>query len=380
MLFKEITGQDKIKERLINTVKNNRVSHAQLFYEHPGAGALPLAVAYAQYLNCENKGAWDSCNICASCLKIKKLVHPDLHFAVPTASDSKRDKLALTAHYISEWREAFLDNPYLDLNDWFIEMQFDETNKVLFLSVPEAGDIIHKLSFKNFEADYKVCIIWCAEKFNKEGANALLKLIEEPPDKTVFILVTQNYDQVIPTILSRTQLVKIPKIANNDLINWLQDKFNLPLEKAVRIAHLSDGNFRAAIKFAGEENTGNYEEIFMSWMRLCINTARGYSKLYEWIEGMAKQKRESIKNFIAFAMETCRECMLINYADASMIRFDEKHFNGLQKFAPFVNQNNAAEFSKELNDAYYHIERNANAKILFLDLSFRIEKLLAKKM
>ncbi|MEO8147311.1 MAG: hypothetical protein ABI723_06730 [Bacteroidia bacterium] len=378
MKFSDIIGQQSIKQRLINSVKNNRVSHAQLFYEQPGAGGLPLAVAYAQYLNCENKTDVDSCGICSSCLKIEKLVHPDLHFAVPTASDSKQDKKALTTDYAVEWRKAFIDNPYLNLNDWFYELGF-ETNKQLILSADESADIIRKLSFKNFEAAYKVCIIWCPEKWNATSANALLKIIEEPPDKTVFILVTENYDQLLPTILSRTQLIKIPKVGIDELMQVLKTKHKVSDDDVKRIVHMSDGSYRAAMEFAEEENNDKYEVDFLNWMRLCLSPIKNYSGLNEWIEIMSKKKREMIKNFIAFGLETCRECMLINYADIAMVRFDEQQFPGLSKFAPFVNQNNAEEFSKQLSEAHYHIERNANAKILFLDLSFKVAKLLAVK-
>lgn len=378
MRFADIIGQQAVKERLINQVRNNRISHAQLFYEHGGSGGLALAVAYAQYLNCENKSETDSCGHCSSCIKIEKLVHPDLHFAVPTASDSKQDKKALTTDYMVEWRKAFLDNPYLNLNDWFIELGF-ETNKQLLLGVEESGAIIHKLSFKNFEAAYKVCIVWCPEKWNLAAGNALLKIIEEPPAKTVFILVTENYDQILQTILSRTQLVKIPRINNADLISVLKNKYQKSDEEIKRIVHISEGSYREAQAFAEEETISDYEKDFLTWMRLAFNPTKDYPKLNEWIDGMSKKKRETLKNFLSFGLETCRECLLINYADASMVRFDERQFPGLGKFAPFINQNNAAQFSKLLSEACYHIERNANAKIMFLDLSFKVAKLLQIK-
>ncbi len=378
MKFIDIIGQQAIKQRLINSVNTGRISHAQLFYEQPGAGAIPLAVAYAQFMNCENPAENDSCGICSQCLKIEKLIHPDLHFAVPTASDSKQDKKATTNSYASEWRQAFLNNPYLNLADWFTELGF-ETNKNLLLSVDEAADIIHKLSFKNYEAAYKVCIIWCPEKFHPSAANALLKLIEEPPDKTVFILVTENYDMLLPTILSRCQLIKIPRVANADLKVALQKFYDKSSDDAARIIHLCDGSYRAAVELAAEEATDKYEVMFINWMRMCLNPLNDFEKLNEWIEVNSKKKREQLKNFFHFALETCRECMLINYSDSSLVRFDELQFPNLKKFAPFINQNNADQFSKLLSDAHYQVERNANAKILFLDLSFKFAKLLAVK-
>ena len=377
MQFAKVIGQQAVKQRLINMVANNRISHALLFFEQSGAGGLAMAVAFAQYINCENRTESDSCGLCASCIKIEKLVHPDLHFAVPTAADSKKDKKALTVDYATEWRKAFLENHYLNLTDWFIELRF-ETNKQLFLSVEESRDIIHKLSFKSFEGDYKICIIWCPETWRKEGSNALLKILEEPPDKTVFILVSENYDELMPTILSRTQLIKIPKVSHEDLITELKTH-HVNDQAAQRIVHLSDGSYRMAMELMDEEYAMTFDKDFIGWMRLCFNPINNYPSLLAWIDNMAAKKRETLKNFLAFCLETCRECMLVNYADASMIRYDETQFPGLSRFAPFINQNNAEQFSKLLSDASYHIERNANAKIMFLDLSFKFAKLMKIK-
>lgn len=377
MQFVKVIGQQAVKQRLINMVTNNRISHALLFFEQSGAGGLPMAVAFAQYINCENRTGTDSCGTCSSCVKIEKLVHPDLHFAVPTASDSKKDKKALTADYANEWRKAFLANPYLNLTDWFTELRF-ETNKQLFLSIEESRDIIHKLSFVSFEGDYKICIIWYPETWRKEGSNALLKILEEPPNKTVFILVTENYDELMPTILSRTQLIKIPKVSSADLITELK-LHKVSEEVAQRIVHLSDGSYNKAMELIDEENATTFDKEFIAWMRLCFNPTKDYPKLNSWIETMAGKKRETLKNFISFCLQTCRECMLINYADASMIRQDETQFPGLKLFAPFINQNNAEQFTTLLSEAGYHIERNANAKIMFLDLSFKFAKLMKIK-
>ncbi|MBL7927536.1 MAG: DNA polymerase III subunit delta [Bacteroidia bacterium] len=374
MQFKNIIGQQAIKNRLIQSVQNERLPHAQLFYEHEGSGGLALAVAYAQYANCLNPGPDDSCGTCSACHKINKLIHPDIHFAVPTAADSKREKLARTSDYAGIWQQSFLNNPYLNLNDWFADLNF-ETNKQLFLSVEESADIIKKLSYKNFEARYKFCIIWCPEKWNTSAANALLKLIEEPPPATIFILVTEHYDQIISTILSRTQLVKIPRLTQDELITVLQAE-QIPIEKQASLIHLSNGSYRLLQDLMHESQDDNYATDFLVWMRLCFNPIKTYAPLLNWIEGFVKKKREQQKHYFAFCMETCRECLLINYADTSMVRFTDNQFKGLSAFAPYINQNNASEFVQLFSDALYHIDRNANAKIMLLDLSFKIAKLM----
>ena len=376
MRFSQIIGQYSIKERLIRSVNENRVSHAQLFFGNEGVGALPLAVAYAQYVNCEEKGDVDSCGKCLSCIKYQKLIHPDLHFIVPVAKSSEKKKDGLSSEYMEEWREAFLSNPYLGLNEWLDAAGLE--NKQGLISTDEANTLVRKMSLKSYEAPYKVCIIWQPERFHNTAANKLLKSFEEPADRTLFILVSEAFDQLLPTILSRTQLIKIPQIAESDLMMALQNKHGLSEHDAQRIVHLSEGNYNEAIKLISEDIAlMDYEKYFMEWMRLCFRPSKNFKKLLDWIDDAAKLKREGLKSFFSFSLETCRQCMMINYADDSLIRFDEKYFTGLHKFAPFVNQHNADGFCEEFSKAYYHIERNAYAKILLLDLSFKIHKLLS---
>jgi DNA polymerase-3 subunit delta' len=375
--FNQIIGQQAIKNRFVQTIHQQRLPHAQLFYEHEGSGGLALALAYAQFVNCLSPESNDSCGQCSACHKINKLIHPDIHFAVPTASDGKRDKLARTNDYIEIWRQSFLRNPYLTLTDWFADLNF-ETNKQLFLSVEESADIIRKLSYKNYEAKYKFCIIWCPEKWHSNAANALLKLIEEPPPATIFILVTEHYDQILPTIISRTQLVKIPRISMHDLSLEL-NKAHVPADKHASMLHLSNGSYRQLQALINDTSNDAYETDFLAWMRLCFNPIKSYAALLGWIENFSKKKREQQKHFFAFCTETCRECLLINYADAQMVRFTDDQFKGLSLFAPYINQNNAEGFTQVFNDAAYHIDRNANAKIMLLDLSFKIAKLMKIK-
>src|ERR1700709_1187990 len=241
MQFKQIVGQDAIKQRLMNTVNENRVSHAQLFLGPEGSGSLALAVAYAQYLCCEDKQPDDSCGVCSSCRKYQKLMHPDLHFSYPFFAKHKDDN-ALT--FIEEWREAFLANPYLNLDTWrgYLEAE----NKQANINIAECHQIIKKLSFKPFESEYKVLILWLPEYLDKSG-NALLKIIEEPQPNTLFLLVAQNQDLILNTILSRTQLIKIPSLSYTDIKDYLIREQNQTETEAAEIAYLSNGNLTEAL-------------------------------------------------------------------------------------------------------------------------------------
>ncbi|RZK65896.1 MAG: hypothetical protein EOO92_25830, partial [Pedobacter sp.] len=236
MQFKDVVGQEDIKVHLINTVKSDRISHAQLFLGPEGSGSLALAFAYAQFISCENKQETDSCGECASCRKYQKLIHPDLHFSYPFFAKHKEDT-ALT--FIEEWRKAFLANPYLSLDEWREQLSAD--NKQANINIAECHSIIQKLSLKPFESEYKVLIMWLPEFLEKEG-NSLLKIIEEPSHKTLFLLVAQNQDQLLNTILSRTQIVKVPKQKNQDVCEFLTTKHQVSEDKAKQIAYLSNGN------------------------------------------------------------------------------------------------------------------------------------------
>jgi len=248
MQFKQIAGQQAIKQRLINTVNDNRVSHAQLFLGPEGSGSLALAVAYAQYLSCEDRQPDDSCGVCSSCRKYQKLMHPDLHFSYPFFAKDKNDT-ALT--FIEQWRDAFLANTYLSLDIW--RSYLDAENKQANINIAECHQIIKKLSFKPFESEYKILILWLPEYLDKEG-NSLLKIIEEPQPNTLFLLVAQNQDQILNTILSRTQLVKIPALAYDEIKDELMQKHHQTEFAAAEIAYLSNGNLTEALSMLQHEN------------------------------------------------------------------------------------------------------------------------------
>lgn len=382
MQFSKVVNQKSIKERIIRSVLENRIPHAQLFFGPEGSGNLALAIAYAQFLSCENRQEEDSCGKCSSCKKYEKLIHPDLHFSYPTAPI--KEKKAKSAEFANEWREAVLENPYLSLQDWYEYIGIE--NKQGFISVEESAEIVRRLTLKTFESKYKVMIIWMPEIMRVDAANKLLKIIEEPPDNTVFILVTENMEQIISTILSRTQLIKINRLSDKELNTALKENFNLEFHDAQRIVHLADGNYNAARSMAKQESVSiEIEKEFIDWMRICLFLNRPdkmqdtYKKLNVWIDVMAKAGRERQKNFISYGLEIAHECLITNYADVSMARMTDEIIPTFSKFVKFIHQNNAEAFADELNKAHLHIGRNANPRILFLDLSFKMNRILLLK-
>lgn len=371
MLFKEIPGHAEVKERLIRSINEERVSHAQLFLGQSGSGALAMAIAYAQYLNCSNRIENDSCGECASCRKYQKLIHPDLHFSYPFIAKKQED---LSTTYLKEWRESLLAKPYMALQDWMDALEAE--NKQPNINIAECHDIIKRLSYKAFEAEYKVLIIWLPEYLGVTG-NTLLKLIEEPPEKTLFILVAEQYDLILNTILSRTQLVKITRFSDEEIKNYL---LSIGCEElsAARYAYLADGSLQAGINLMHEEEN-DLEALFVQWFRLCYGK-RGL-EIQQLIEQIAPAAfgRENQKNMLKFGLQVIRDCLTYNSSASEIIRFESKHFE-LPKMASIINLENALYIIDHLEKAIYHIERNANAKIVFLDLSIQVMRDLQRKM
>ncbi|PCJ87482.1 MAG: DNA polymerase III subunit delta [Flavobacteriales bacterium] len=380
MRFSEIIGQQEAKQRLIQTVKNQRISHAQLFLGKAGYGSLPLAIAYAQYISCKSKSENDACGNCPSCVKYQKLIHPDLHFVFPVATTKSVAKNPTSDKFIEKWREAFLENPYLQLSDWTKHLEIE--NKQVSINVVECNEIIKKLSLKPYESEYKVMLIWMPEKLHHAAAPKLLKILEEPPNKTLFLLVAEDAEQLIPTILSRLQMLKIARISDETLFNTLSSRFDLPQEKINNVVQLAEGNYANALKIIDKNETNEQHlEYFLNWMRMCfvIQKEGVMQELLQWVEETSRIGRENQKQFLAFALRICRECLLLNYGDEALVRLGANEVSSVSKFAPFVNSANAVELTEELNAAYTEIERNINAKILFLDLSLKIAKLIRKK-
>jgi DNA polymerase III subunit delta' len=377
MLFSEVIGQAETKELLISSMKEGRVSHALLFFGNAGSGVLPMALAFAQYINCESPSESDSCGKCGSCLRSMKMVHPDIHYSYPfiTTSDFSKPK---AIDYVAQWREAVLSNPYLPLIDWLEILNEGELkSKQGFISVEEANDIIRKISLKSFEGKYKVVIIWLPEKLRTDSANKLLKSLEEPPDNTIFILASEQRDVLLPTILSRTQLIKLSRLKDEIVIDALVNNCSLSETAAKQIAFLVEGNYTEAVRLANlEVNESGHETQFLNWMRLSFNPTRTMVNLLTWVDEAAGKSKEDQKQFLIACIRMVRECVLMNAQAKDLVKLEPNQLVALERFLPFVTQYNAHDFMKVLDDAIYHIERNAYAKILFLDLSLKLSKIL----
>lgn len=371
MQFKEIIGQEAVKKQLIQNVVENRVSHAQLFLSPEGSGALPMAIAYAQYVNCENKQPEDSCGVCPSCRKYERLIHPDLHFSYPFFSSGKED---VARNYLEQWRSMLQSDIYFDLDIW--RSHLDAGNKQPNINIAECHDIIKKLSYKAFEAETKVLIMWLPEFLDKEG-NALLKIIEEPPANTLFILVAQNQEQILSTILSRTQLIKIPKLSNEEISNYLRNTSNITEHQAEEYSFLADGNLIAAKSLLSDTENNN-AGIFAQWLR------DGYGNrvpaMVDFTDEASKWGRENQKNFLKYGINFLRECSLLICGADEMVKLPPQTMEVAKKLSEHVlNMPMVEALTAELEKAHYHIERNANPKILFLDVSLQLVKIIKFK-
>ncbi|MCT4640006.1 MAG: DNA polymerase III subunit delta [Bacteroidales bacterium] len=372
MLFKEITGHNEIKNRLINGINSGRFGHAQLFAGPEGNGALALAIAYAQYVNCKGEKTDDACGTCSSCVKYNKLVHPDLHFIFPHQSYKSGSREKERNALLIKWRSIMSDNPYISENSWysFIGME----NKQGLINKDDSVDIIKALSMKSFEAEYKVMIIWMPERMNDTAANKILKLLEEPPQKTLFLLVTNSPDRIIKTITSRTQITKIPAIRRDDIVGALINRYGVDSETSEEIAKYSNGNFAKAID--AKNNWGQEDEHldhFRNLLRYCWG--RKIIEISTWVEDTATRGREDIKQLLLRGSQIIRE-NIMQTVDCDEISFTtpyEKAF--IEKFHVFVKPENIGDAYDILNQAYIDIARNANVKIVLTDMSFKLATL-----
>lgn len=383
MLFKEIPGHKDEKERLIRSVQEHRVSHAQLFLGPVGSGNLALAIAYAQYIACENKLPEDSCGECPSCKKYAKLIHPDLHFVYPVNKTEDEKKEVTSDTFLETWRSTIIKNPYIDINEWNIALGIEQ--KLTIINVEEADLILKKLSLKSFEGGYKILIMWMPERMNIASANKLLKIIEEPPDKTLFLLVANNHEELLPTIISRLQLIKISRFQDEDIIETLQNQYDLNQERAKRVTFLSDGSMLAAIEMAkmeGEDAENEYLDYFIEWISMSWNVSKKIEVMKDickWAENVGSMGREQQKSFIKYCLYLIRESMMMQSGANSLVKLTGKEMDFIQKFALQINIHNSLLLNEAFNGAYSAIERNANGKILFLDLSFKVMKMLRVK-
>jgi DNA polymerase III subunit delta' len=397
MQFNQVIADKQTKQRLKDLVQKNRLSHALLFLGREGSGALPMAIAFAQYVLCEkvskkpDKNAIslfgeeeieqnpvfleDSCGECSSCIKANQLIHPDLHFSYPALKKDSNHTRVLSTDYITEWRQFVQQYPYNNVADWLDFLKENSkskidnpANKQGNITVFECDDISHKLSLKSFESDYKILIMWMPEFLGKEG-NKLLKLIEEPPPDTLFIFVAEDENAILPTILSRTQLVKIPSLSNKETEDVLIKNYQLTTEKAAEIAAASEGNFREALQLlqAPEEDL---QAQVREWLNIVLkNNAASQLK---WLDEISKIGREKQKQFLKYfihLLEQAIRAAYLNEEDLGMIPENERDF--AFRINKICGTDAQEAIIKELNNAFYYIERNAHAKMLFHALTIR---------
>ena len=374
MFFKDVIGQEEAKQRLIREAKEGKIAHARLFCGPEGIGKLPLAIAFARYLSCNNPGEKDACGVCPSCVKFNKLAHPDLHFVFPVIKKKAKD--TVSDDFISEWRELISHTPYFNLNIWLEEMGAENQQAQIY--VKESDEIIRKLSLKSSQGGYKIMIIWLPEKMNVECSNKLLKLLEEPPSQTIFLLISEEPDMLLTTILSRTQRFTLYGIKEECIMERLQNQYGLQEKDANSIAHQSEGNFLKALEsiHLSEENK-LFFDLFVNLMRLSYQ--RKIREMKQWSETLAAMGREKQKHFLSYCQRLVRENFIYNFQNPSIIFMNEEEQNFSKRFAPYINEKNVMGIMDELSEAQRHIEQNVNARMVFFDFSLKMIVLLVQK-
>ncbi|MBG8552802.1 DNA polymerase III subunit [Hymenobacter guriensis] len=375
MRFSDIPGQQNVKQVLRQSVRQSHVAHAQLFRGAEGSAALALALAYAAFLNCENRPAEaaDSCGQCPSCQKIDKLVHPDLNFILPVTTTKAVVKDAVSSKFAAEWRTFVLENPYQGLNDWMQYIGAD--NKQGSISKEESLQLLRLVSLKAFEAQFKIVIIWLPELMHPAAANAVLKLLEEPPPATVFLLVSNAPEQLLPTIISRVQPVVVRPLTEEELTQWLHEARQVPEVKARQLAQMAEGNIGSALATQSTAATDHdYFELFAKWMRTCYGNK--VSEMLEKSDEFQKLGRENQKEFLHYALTELRKVLLFGLDPQLVPHLSAAEQPFVQGFSRFVTPRNAEPLTRQLNEAHYHVERNANPRMVFVDTSLRVAELL----
>ena len=370
MTFADIPNQAAVKQLLRQSVQRQHVAHAQLFRGKEGGAALALALAYAQFLNCEARAvdADDSCGHCPACAKTAKLVHPDLNFIVPVTTTKTVAKDAVSSKFMAEWRTFVLDNPYQGLNDWM--QHIGAENKQGNISKDEAVQILKLVSLKAFEARFKIVILWLPELMHPAAANAVLKLLEEPPPATIFLLVSHAPEQLLPTIISRVQPVVVRPFAEDDITDYLHRHNQVPEAKARQVAQLADGNLGAALASRDSNADHDYFEFFVKWMRQAYSQKA--AEIIKHSEEFQKLGRENQKELLSYSLGLLRKVLLFGIDPKFIPHLPAAEQDFVTKFSRLVTPRNADLLTKELTDAHYHIERNANAKMVFVDSSLRM--------
>lgn len=365
MQFKDVPGHAEIKKQLIQAVNADRISHAQLFLGKLGHGGFPLTLAFLSYLFCENKSEEDSCGTCPSCKKIATMQHPDVHFTFPTVQ-----AIAKTSdEQFQEWSKFILENPFSNLNEWITAS--DPKGRKPIISIHQSEAIVKKLALKAFSGGYKVSVIWMADTMNDVCANKLLKIIEEPPAKTLFFLLVEQQETIMPTILSRTQLKKLKQLSNNDITTYLSQKGNVNQELVQSCIARAEGNLGTTLALLNAQNsTVQNRTLFIELMRVCYK--KDVVPMMDWAVKMAEFGREEQKDFLLYALYMIRQSMMKNYTEEQLLRASQEEIDFLKKFARFITGNNVMNFTKLFDEAHYYVERNAHAKLLFTNITFEV--------
>lgn len=376
MQFKDIIGQEAVKEKLAAAVNNKHLAHAFLFSGKEGVGKLALAIAFAQYISCTDKQKVDSCGKCPSCIKYQAFSHPDLHFVFPVFK-KRPDQEVVSMDFANEWYNTVQSNPYITINEWMAKITPDSGTKRHhgYIYREEGRSIVKELSLATYESEYKIMIVWQADKMNPNCANALLKMIEEPPEKTVIILVTAAPEKIIDTIRSRTQIVNIPKISDQHIKEYIINKYSFSESEAAVAARLSQGSVVKAdtVVNQSEENKRNLE-FFKDIMRHCWT--RKVPDIVEWSKALAGYNIDTHKSFLKYSLRMIRENFIMNTNNPNIVYLTEEEQNFSVNFSPYINEFNVIKIYSELEKAHSDIVRNGNAKLIFLDFGLKLVKLI----
>lgn len=371
MYFKDIIGQRNLLTQLCRMVDENRLAHALLLTGSSGNGKLPVAVALARYILCRDRHDGDACGVCPACVKMDKLVHSDLHFVFPVKKKkgSSSDSTPVSDDYIGEWREIFLKDAYFSYSDWLAMLDVENQQPMIYEK--ESSEILRKLSLKSREGGWKIVIIWLPEKMKDACSNKLLKILEEPPAETLFLLVAENTEHILPTILSRMQRIEIPRITNDDISAALQQRYALDADTAHSIAQQSGGDWEKAESMLKVDNDKKmYLEFFMTLMRMAYK--RDIQAMKRWSEQVSALGRERQKGMLEYCQRMIRENFIMNFGRNEMLYLSPEERNFSVNFSPFVNENNIFGIVEEISDAQKHVEQNVNAKMIFFDMALRM--------
>ncbi|HEX2900388.1 MAG TPA: DNA polymerase III subunit delta' [Bacteroidia bacterium] len=375
MQFRELIGQKKAKDSFLKMVNENRMPHALILKGKPGIGKLAFANAIAQYVNCEAPTETDSCGKCGSCSKIRKGIHPDVRFILPITTNKVDGKNPLSDDFIPQFREHFVTNPYYSFNAWIGQMQGE--NKQVGIRIAEIRELKRKISLKAFEAKYKVVIIWNAEKINTEAANAMLKLLEEPPERTIIIMTVSDTSGLLTTINSRCQRIQMHRIDEASLAAHLKASHGLQDDRALQIAQLAEGSVSDADEMVSESNR-SLSELYMQWLRLCHKGEFG--EIQDIVEQLSKENKEFQKLFLSYSLQKLRDSLLFSFHADRLAATTAEERDFQQKFSKFIQLNGISELSRLLEDSLYYISRNASAPMVLSVLSLRIHSILTGKV